>query len=172
MVRTNKDNKIGMFSSSSLNGPPFFLSSLSLKIQLITLNDHHNSDKNRGEPIISTRNFDPETRTLRKRTADDDVDMEDTVEKNIAGLAEAIVAEDEAKRAQELVCISIVSLVMVSMIWTSFSRHIGFVEYRAQARQLGFEKGTREKDSQARTEDTRGNPHTYSYVTIAISSSS
>ena len=110
MVRTNKDNKIGMFSSSSLNGPPFSLS-LSLKIQLIALNDHHNSDKNRGEPIISTRNFDPETRTLRKRTADDDVDMEDTVEKNIAGLAEAIVAEDEAKRAQELVCISIVSLL-------------------------------------------------------------
>ncbi|KAH8117169.1 mRNA splicing factor [Phellopilus nigrolimitatus] len=54
------------------------------------------------EPVLSTRNFDLETRTLRKRTRDDDEDMEDTVEKNIAGLAEHIVAEDEGKRAQEL----------------------------------------------------------------------
>lgn len=56
--------------------------------------------------MISRRNFDPETRTLRKRTADDDIEMEDTVEKNITGLVETIVAEDEAKRAQELVCSS------------------------------------------------------------------
>ena len=56
----------------------------------------------REELILSRRNFDPESRTLRKRTIDDDA-QEDTVEKNIAGLAEQIVAEDEEKRAQELV---------------------------------------------------------------------
>lgn len=65
---------------------------------------HDFSSEPRPEHVISTRNFDPETRTLRKRTtADDDAQMEDTVEKNVAGLAEAIVAEDEAKRAEELV---------------------------------------------------------------------
>jgi coiled-coil domain-containing protein 12 len=55
------------------------------------------------EIVLSRRNFDPETRTLRKRTADDDIEMEDTVEKEVAGLVEDIVAEDELKRAQELV---------------------------------------------------------------------
>lgn len=55
------------------------------------------------EPILSRRNFDPESRTLRKRTRNDDEDLEDTVEKNVAGLAEQIVAEDEETRAQDLV---------------------------------------------------------------------
>ncbi|KDQ60903.1 hypothetical protein JAAARDRAFT_124325 [Jaapia argillacea MUCL 33604] len=53
-------------------------------------------------PVIGGRNYDPETRTLRKRTLGEDVEMEDTVEKNIAGLAEQIVAEDEERRAQDL----------------------------------------------------------------------
>jgi coiled-coil domain-containing protein 12 len=30
--------------------------------------------------------------------------MEDTVEKNVDGLAEKIIAEDEERRAQELAC--------------------------------------------------------------------
>lgn len=49
------------------------------------------------------RNFDPETRTLRKHAQDDET--EDTVEKQVEGLAEKIIAEDEERRAQELVCI-------------------------------------------------------------------
>ena len=54
------------------------------------------------QPVLSSRNFDPASRTLRKRNADDD-DMDDTVEKNVEGLADAIVAQDEEARAQELV---------------------------------------------------------------------
>ncbi len=52
--------------------------------------------------IIKARNFDPETRTLRKHAAMDE-DMPDTVEKDVAGLAEQIMAEDEQRRQQELV---------------------------------------------------------------------
>lgn len=57
---------------------------------------------NSAEPTLSTRNFDPATRTLRRRDQEDD-ENEDTVEKNVAGLAEKILAEDEERRAQELV---------------------------------------------------------------------
>ena len=56
----------------------------------------------REEPTLSTRNFDPETRTLRKRDKEEN-ENEDTIEKNVAGLAEKILAEDEERRAQELV---------------------------------------------------------------------
>ncbi|KAF7338099.1 hypothetical protein MVEN_02034600 [Mycena venus] len=56
-----------------------------------------------AEPIIKNRNFDPESRTLKKRAIiPDDVEMEDTVERDVAGLAEKIIAEDEERRAQEL----------------------------------------------------------------------
>ncbi|TDL25026.1 mRNA splicing factor [Rickenella mellea] len=54
------------------------------------------------EPTLSRRNFDPETRTLRKRTREDDEEIDDTVEKNVAGLTERIIKEDEERRAQEL----------------------------------------------------------------------
>jgi len=50
---------------------------------------------------LANRNFDPKTRTLRKHQAN--VDMKDTLEHNVKGLAERIIAEDEAKRAQDLV---------------------------------------------------------------------
>ncbi|EAU88781.1 hypothetical protein CC1G_01154 [Coprinopsis cinerea okayama7 len=53
-----------------------------------------------SEPLIKTRNFDPVSRTLKKY--DGDVEMEDTVEKKVKGLAEQIIAEDEARRQQEL----------------------------------------------------------------------
>ncbi|KDR73579.1 hypothetical protein GALMADRAFT_620576 [Galerina marginata CBS 339.88] len=53
------------------------------------------------EPLIKNRNFDPESRTLRKRTQADVV-MEDTVENQVKGLAEQIIADDEKRRAQEL----------------------------------------------------------------------
>ena len=56
-----------------------------------------------SESIIKNRNFDPELRTLRKRTQADDAVMEDTVEKDVEGFAEKIIAEDEQRRAQELV---------------------------------------------------------------------
>jgi hypothetical protein len=36
--------------------------------------------------------------------------MEDTVEKNVQGLAEQIIEEDAEKRAQELVCVLVASL--------------------------------------------------------------
>jgi len=45
------------------------------------------------------RNFDPETRQAVK----DRPDVQDTVEKEVAGLAEEIIAEDEERRAEELV---------------------------------------------------------------------
>ena len=55
-----------------------------------------------AEPLIKNRNFDPNSRTLRKH-ANDDVVMQDTVEVQVKGLAEQIIAEDEKLRAQELV---------------------------------------------------------------------
>ena len=55
-----------------------------------------------AEPLIKNRNFDPDSRTLRKHV-NDDVVMQDTVEVQVKGLAEEIIAEDEKLRAQELV---------------------------------------------------------------------
>ena len=54
------------------------------------------------QPLIKNRNFDPESRTLKKHTQED-VEMEDTVEVQVKGLAEQIIADDEKRRAQELV---------------------------------------------------------------------
>lgn len=48
------------------------------------------------------RNYDPETRQARKREGAD----EDTVEKAVEGLAEEIIAEDEERRAEELVSVA------------------------------------------------------------------
>jgi len=60
-----------------------------------------------GVPFVfKPRNYDPETRTLKKRDANQE--EEDTVEKDVAGLAEMIIAEDEEKRAQELDLLNIV----------------------------------------------------------------
>ncbi|WVR08499.1 hypothetical protein IAU60_005554 [Kwoniella sp. DSM 27419] len=56
-----------------------------------------------GEPshfAFKQRNYDPETRTLRKRETGDE--GEDTVEKAVEGLAEQIIKEDEEKRKEEL----------------------------------------------------------------------
>ncbi|KAG6909631.1 hypothetical protein DXG01_016413 [Tephrocybe rancida] len=50
--------------------------------------------------LIKSRNYDPESRTIRKRNP---LEVnEDTVEKNVEGLAELIITEDEQRRAQEL----------------------------------------------------------------------
>lgn len=66
----------------------------------ILLNTHHSLSV--AQPLIKNRNFDPESRTLKKLTHDD-VEMEDTVETQVKGLAEQIIADDENRRAQELV---------------------------------------------------------------------
>ncbi|KAF8965299.1 cwf18 pre-mRNA splicing factor-domain-containing protein [Flammula alnicola] len=58
-------------------------------------------DNGVAEPLIKSRNFDPESRTLKKLTQDDVV-MQDTVENRVKGLAEEIIADDEKRRAQEL----------------------------------------------------------------------
>ncbi len=54
------------------------------------------------EPVVKHRTYDPETKTLKKHAPDDDFDM-DTVEKEVDGLAEQIIKEDEERRAQDLV---------------------------------------------------------------------
>jgi coiled-coil domain-containing protein 12 len=53
--------------------------------------------------VLLSRNYDPDTRTLKKPSKND-VLTTDTVEKAIEGVAEMIIAEDERQRAQELVC--------------------------------------------------------------------
>ncbi|KAI9069990.1 mRNA splicing factor [Trametes sanguinea] len=55
-----------------------------------------------AEPVIKHRLFDPNTRTLKKHTPDDDAQMEDTVEHQVEGLAQQIIAEDAERRAQDL----------------------------------------------------------------------
>ncbi|KAG2157472.1 mRNA splicing factor [Suillus clintonianus] len=54
-----------------------------------------------GDSVLLSRNYDPETRTLKKHSKND-VLTTDTVEKAIEGVAEMIIAEDERQRAQEL----------------------------------------------------------------------
>lgn len=51
--------------------------------------------------VFKPRNYDPETRTIRKRALGEE--DEDTVEKAVEGLAERIIYEDEERRAQDLV---------------------------------------------------------------------
>ncbi|KAF9246427.1 cwf18 pre-mRNA splicing factor-domain-containing protein [Melanogaster broomeanus] len=54
-----------------------------------------------GGSVLLNRNFDPDTRTLRKHTQNGAL-TEDTVEKDVEGMAEKIMVEDEQRRAQEL----------------------------------------------------------------------
>ncbi|KAB5595647.1 Amidophosphoribosyltransferase [Ceratobasidium theobromae] len=53
-----------------------------------------------GLPQIKERNFDADARKVRKKK--DVSEEDDTVEKQIAGLADMIIADDEVKREQEL----------------------------------------------------------------------
>ena len=65
---------------------------------------------------MTQRNFDPETRTLRKRTQVD-AELEDSLEKNVEGLAERIIVEDEERRAQDLVrCLFVLSSRLYELI--------------------------------------------------------
>ncbi|KAJ2933803.1 hypothetical protein H1R20_g3293, partial [Candolleomyces eurysporus] len=52
------------------------------------------------ESLLHGRNFDPVSRTLKKHGNAED--LEDTVEKNVKGLAERIITEHEEKEKQEL----------------------------------------------------------------------
>ncbi|KIY73268.1 mRNA splicing factor [Cylindrobasidium torrendii FP15055 ss-10] len=54
-----------------------------------------------GGDVLKNRNFDPESRTLKKRALGGE-ENEDTVEKNVEGLAKMIISEDEERRAQDL----------------------------------------------------------------------
>ncbi|KAI6150674.1 mRNA splicing factor [Pisolithus tinctorius] len=58
------------------------------------------TDDNRGAVLLN-RNFDPETRTLRKHGLNGAI-TEDTLEEDVDGMAEKIIAEDEQQRAEEL----------------------------------------------------------------------
>lgn len=57
-------------------------------------------DAVRYRPPVKYRNYDPETRQLRRHT---EGDVTDTVEQVVDGLAEKIIAEDAERRNQELV---------------------------------------------------------------------
>ncbi|KAF9469276.1 cwf18 pre-mRNA splicing factor-domain-containing protein [Collybia nuda] len=72
------------------------------KARLLALRKRKAGEDVADAPLLKGRNFDPVSRTLRKRNQGDDVEMEDTVEKNVEGMAEGIIAEDEQRRAQEL----------------------------------------------------------------------
>ncbi|WOO78770.1 Coiled-coil domain-containing protein 12 [Vanrija pseudolonga] len=59
---------------------------------------HDAGESDAAHFTFKQRNFDPETRQMRAREGAG----EDTVEKAVEGLAEEIVKEDEARRAEEL----------------------------------------------------------------------
>lgn len=42
---------------------------------------------------------------MKKHTREDDEHMEDTVEKKVEGMAEAVIEEDQQRRAQDLVSV-------------------------------------------------------------------
>lgn len=49
--------------------------------------------------VFRFRNYDPETGSARKHAR---LEEKDTVEKQVEGLAEKVITEDEARRAEEL----------------------------------------------------------------------
>ena len=58
------------------------------------------------DSLIKNRNFDPESRTLRKLNPVNDQILQDSVEKNVDGLAEEIIEADKERRAHDLVRIA------------------------------------------------------------------
>lgn len=70
--------------------------------------------------------------------------MEDTVENNIRGLAELVIAEDEERRAQELVCLY--AQLLACAFPNTLSLALGLVEHCPKARKLGFEARNGEED--------------------------
>lgn len=115
-----------------------------------------------GVSVIKNRNFDPTSRTLRKH-AKEDVDMEDTVEKDVAGMAEKIIAEDEERRAQELVRgISMQQWTMSVLTGDT----LGCVQHSSQAAKLGSEARIRQEACQAGAENAGSDTHSDPYVIL------
>lgn len=70
--------------------------------------------------------------------------MQDTVEKDVEGMAEKIVAEDEQRRAQELV--SGDTILRDAQLSAPIA---GRVQHRTETAELGPQKGDREKACKA-----------------------
>lgn len=105
--------------------------------------------------ILLNRNFDPETRTLRKNIRSGAI-TEDTLEKDVEGMAEKLIAEDEKQRAQELVHDTIVLPMHHDTMLILF---LGYLQYSPQATQLGSQKRDGEETCQVGEEDAGGNTH-------------
>jgi hypothetical protein len=108
------------------------------------------------QPALINRNFDPETRTLRKHQTN--VEMEDTLESNVKGLAEEIIAEDEAKRAQDLV-------TAFFFHWNFHPIHPtreGSSEYCTKTAKLGSQKRNGEEIGEIGKADSAGHPYAHS----------
>jgi hypothetical protein len=111
-----------------------------------------------NQPVLINRNFDPETRTLRKHQTN--VEMEDTLESNVKGLAEEIIAEDEAKRAQDLVTV-------IFFHWNFHPIHPtreGSSEYCTKTAKLGSQKRNGEEIGETGKTDSAGHPYAHSSV--------
>jgi hypothetical protein len=63
--------------------------------------------------------------------------MKDTVEHQALGMAALIIADDEKRRAQELVCLSPLLLCHNRLLTIGIPK--GRVQYSTQTSQLGFE---------------------------------
>ncbi|GAA5896465.1 hypothetical protein JCM5296_000673 [Sporobolomyces johnsonii] len=64
-----------------------------------TLHDSAAPQDRDKSAVFKFRNYDPDTGTLRKHARTDE---EDTVEKQVEGLADQVIAQDEHTRAQDL----------------------------------------------------------------------
>jgi hypothetical protein len=115
-------------------------------------------------PVIKNRNFDPESRTLRKLGHKDEALLADTVEKNVEGLAEKIVEEDKARRAKELVR-STRHLTFLKVI----DRLSGHTQYRSQTCELGSQKRIEQEAGQVRPQDARMYSHIATCAPLCIS---
>lgn len=80
--------------------------------------------------LLSQRNFDPDTRTLRRA---DVTAIEDTVEKNVDGLVEEILAADKERQEAELVNIG---FLYVDILVLNSTR-AGPLKHRPKTSQLG-----------------------------------
>jgi hypothetical protein len=109
------------------------------------------------ENVIKSRNFDPETRTLRKGGHDE----EDTVEMIGVTLAQTIVADDEVDRQKELVSIMFIPLKSEYLkLHLTVSPH-----YCSKAGQLGFETPIRKETGQAGSKNSSLHQYVDPFVT-------
>jgi hypothetical protein len=121
--------------------------------------DSSHTSSGEANDILSNRNFDPQTRTLRKRQAD--TEMEDTVEKNVQGLAEHILVQDEAKRVQDLV-----KDVFRCTFYLIQLTRAGSSEYRAETTELGSQKGNGKEAGKIRKADSASHSYAHSYARL------